>query len=108
MFQFNMTFIEKCAEDPGLHYPWLLAGLNDWTTMRNQIVYLNSAFRLLQFYVKFVLQMDEFLFKTKEILQQFSIAWDQVVVEKDPHFYIQFQEVQNSNRLVIRNKLRLK
>lgn len=47
--------------------------------------------------------MDEFLFKTKEILQQFAIAWDQVVVEKDPHFYTQFQEVQNSNRLVIRN-----
>ena len=36
--QFNMTFIEKGAEDPGTHYPWLLAGLADWSTVPNQTV----------------------------------------------------------------------
>ena len=47
--------------------------------------------------------MDEFLFKARDILQRFAGAWDQVVVEKDPHFHSQFQQVQNSNRLVIIN-----
>ena len=54
-------------------------------------------------FIKFVRQMDEFLFKARDILQRFAGAWDQVVIEKDPHFHSHFQQVQNSNRLVIIN-----
>ncbi len=33
--------------------------------------------------------------------QRFAVAWNHVVEEAYPHFSHQFQEVQNSNRLVI-------